>query len=98
MCAPIFLYPINPPWRGRKDTIKRTIKISLKLPCQMGHMLGDQKEGGKQVAPFVEKRKGCVCTYIIGEGPNGRCSKDLTPKSKPKSWGGKGGQIKNRKT
>jgi len=30
----------------------------------MGHMLGDQKEGGKQVAPFVEEWKGYVCVHM----------------------------------
>jgi hypothetical protein len=54
MCALIFLCPINPPRKGRKDTTKGTIRISLKLPHQMGHMLGDHKEGGKQIAPFIK--------------------------------------------
>ncbi len=32
----------------------------------------------------------CVCTNTIRESPNGRHSKDLMPKSKPKPLGGKG--------
>jgi len=37
-----------------------------------------------------------VCTNTIRESPNGRHSKDLMPKSKPKPLGGKGakGEIK----
>jgi hypothetical protein len=27
---------------------------------------------------------GCACINVIKKGPNGRCSKDVTPKSKPK--------------
>jgi hypothetical protein len=49
----------------------------------MGYAQGDQKEGEKQVAPLVEERKGSLCIDVADEGPNGKRSKDLTPKSKP---------------
>jgi hypothetical protein len=55
----------------------------------MGHMLGGQEQG-KQAALPVEERKGCAFSNVAKEGPNGRCSKDLMPKSKPKPLGGKG--------
>jgi hypothetical protein len=64
----------------------------------MDHLRNDQKEGGKQVAPPTKERKGYVCTDVVGENPNGRQSKDLIPKFKPKTLGGKGVQKENRKT
>jgi hypothetical protein len=57
----VSLCPINPSWRGKKNTIEETIKISATPPHQMGHMLGDQGESKKQSTPPVEKQKGCVC-------------------------------------
>jgi hypothetical protein len=45
-------------------------------------VLGDQHEGEKQALTPVEERMGCTCTNTAGEGPNGRHSKDLMPKSK----------------
>jgi hypothetical protein len=90
----IFLCPTDPPQKGKENTTKGTIKISVKLPHQMGHVLSDQKEGRKQVAPPTKKRKGCVCTNAIGEGPNRWRSKDLTPKSKPRSIGRERGPKK----
>ncbi len=56
----------------------------------MGHMLGDQEEGEKQTTPPVDEQKGCVCTSMAKEGPNGSCSKDSTSKSKPKLLRGEG--------
>ncbi len=61
-------------------------------PHQIGHMLGDQMEGKKQVAPPVKEQKGCACIVTNEEGPNVRCSKDLTPKSKPRPLG-KGAKV-----
>jgi hypothetical protein len=55
-------------------------------------MLNDKKENKKQVAPPIEERKGCACIVMDKEGPNGRCSKYLTPKSKTKPLGGRRGQ------
>jgi hypothetical protein len=45
-------------------------------------VLNDQKEGKKQTTFPTKKRKKCAHTNITREGPNGRCSKDLTPKFK----------------
>jgi len=57
----------------------------------MGYVQGDQKEGEKQVTPLAEERKGCTCTNATEEGPNGKHSKDITPKSKSMLLrGGKG--------
>jgi len=64
----------------------------------MGHSLRGQKEGGTQVAPPIEKQKGCVSTNTAEESPNGRHSKYLMPKSKPVPLRGKGGQRENIKT
>jgi hypothetical protein len=91
MCALIFLCPTNPPQGGREDTTKGIIRINAMLPHQMGHVLSNQKEGEKQVTPPTKKQKGCVCTDAVGEGPNGRHSKDLTPKFKLRPLGGERG-------
>ncbi len=55
----------------------------------MGHMLGGQEEG-KQAALPIEEWKGCTFSNVAREGPNGRCSKDLTSQFKPKPLGGEG--------
>ncbi len=57
----------------------------------MGYAQGDQKEGEKQVAPLAEEQKGCASIDTTKEGPNGKFSKDLTPKSKPMLLGGERG-------
>ncbi len=57
-------------------------------------MLGDQKEGEKQAAPPIKKQKGCACPIINEVGPNRKFSKDLTPKSKPRPFGGEKGLKK----
>ncbi len=88
----IFLHPINSPWGKEKDTIKGIIKICSRPPHQKGHALGDQEESKKQATHFSEEQKGCTCTNAVGEGPNGKHSKDLMLKSKPKPLGGKGGK------
>lgn len=54
-------------------------------------MLGIQKEGEKQVTPPIKEQKGCACTVTNEVGPNGKSSKDLTPKSKPRPFGGERG-------
>jgi hypothetical protein len=52
-------------------------------------------EGEKQVALPTEEQKGCTCTNVVNECPNGRHSMNLTSKSKPQlfrgDWGGGGG-------
>jgi hypothetical protein len=84
--------------RGRKkDTIDRTVRISVKRPHQMGPMLGDQKEGKKQGAFPIKEQKGSANINMIEEGSNCRHSKDLTPKSKPKPPGRRWAQRKKRK-
>jgi hypothetical protein len=51
-------------------------------------------EGEKQVALPTEEQKGCTCTNVVNECPNGRHSMNLTSKSKPQlfrgDWGGGG--------
>jgi hypothetical protein len=49
-------------------------------------MLGGQEQG-KQAALPVEERKGCAFSNVAKEGPNGRCSKDLTSQFKPRLLG-----------
>jgi hypothetical protein len=70
-----------------KDTTKGTIKIGDKLSCQMSHMLSGRQ---KTSCTFHRKMNG-MHVYIdaIRESPNGRHSKDLMPKSKPKPLGAK---------
>jgi len=80
-----------------KDTTKRTIKINVRRPHQMGPMLSDQKEGGKQCAFSIEKRKGCASIDVIKEGLNGRHSKDIRPKFKLKLLRGRGGKRRPKK-
>jgi len=70
-----------------KDTTKGTIRINVKPPHQIGHGLRGQEEGETQVTPFTKKQKGCVNINTAKKGPNGKHSKDLTPKSKPKPLG-----------
>ncbi len=66
----------------KKDITNGTAKIGAKLTHQTWHVLGNQHEGVKQ-APFPTKEQmGCTCTNTGREGPNGRHSKDLMPKSK----------------
>jgi len=36
----------------------------------------------KKTPPPTKEQMGCTCTNMIGEGPNGKHSKDLMPKSK----------------
>jgi hypothetical protein len=88
----------NPPQGGRKNTTKGTIKRSAKPPHQTGHKLKGQEEGKTQVTPPNEKQKGCVSTKIARKGPNGKHSKDVTPKSKPRPLRGRGGQNENIQT
>jgi hypothetical protein len=59
-------------------------------------VLDDKKEGKKQIVVPTKEQKGCAHTNMVGEGPNGRCSKDLTPKFKPRLLGKKD-QRENRK-
>jgi len=66
----------------KKDITKGTTKISVKLTHQTCHVSSDQQEGEKQAPPPIKEQMGCTCTNMIGEGPNGKHSKDLMPKSK----------------
>jgi hypothetical protein len=63
-------------------------------------MLGGQKEGKKTSAFLVEEQKGCAYSNAVREGPNGRCSKDLTSQFKPRLVGGgeREGQRGDKKT
>jgi hypothetical protein len=47
---------------------------------------------------FFSKKIKCASTNTTEEGPNGKHSKDLIPKSKLKPLGGRRGERKNRKT
>jgi len=54
-------------------------------------------EGEKQVALPTKEQKGCTCTNVVSECPNGRHSMNLTSKSKPRLiWGGWGEGAKRR--
>jgi hypothetical protein len=88
---------VDPHEEKKKDTTKETIRINARLPRPMGHVLNDQKESEKQATPPVEEWKGCMCIIVTKEGPNGRCSKDVSSRSKPRLLGGKRGQRKNKK-
>jgi hypothetical protein len=59
-------------------------------------MLGGQKESGMQATPLAKKERGCANTNATKEGPNERHSKDLTPKSKPKTLGGEGAKEEQK--
>jgi hypothetical protein len=65
----------------------------------MGYVLNGQEGGEKQVVLVIEEQIRCIYTNTIREGPNGRHSKNLTLKSKPKLLGQKGakGEIKEIK-
>jgi hypothetical protein len=53
------------------------------------HVLSDQEENKKQATPLVKEWKGCTCIIMTKESPNGKCSKDLSSKFKPRLLGGK---------
>lgn len=54
----------------------------------MNHVLSDQEEVEKQVAPPAKERKRCVCIVVDEACLNGRCLNNLTPKSKLMPLGG----------
>jgi hypothetical protein len=54
----------------------------------MSHTLGDQKENKKKLHILVKNKKDAHIQMWLGKGPNGRCSKDLMSKPKPKPLGG----------
>jgi hypothetical protein len=76
--------------KEKKDIIEGIVRINAKPPHQMNHVLSDQEEGEKQVAPLAKEQKGCMCTIINMPCPNGRRLKNLKPKSKLRPLGGKG--------
>jgi hypothetical protein len=59
-------------------------------------MLGGQEEGTQATLP-IEERKGCAFSNVVRDGPNGRCSKDLTSQFKPMPLGGERAKGKIKK-
>jgi hypothetical protein len=49
-----------------------------------------KRKAKKQATLPVEKRKGCAYSNMAKEGPNGRCSKNLTSQFKPRLMGERG--------